>query len=450
MTVSTHWCSFIVLFSVIVYHFHVSYAQCQDPCRVVLTESIPENVTFKDGSIKCPSHFDSWKNLLNIAEESIDIGSFYWSLRGNDTGKVFPSSDQGQDIYDGFMKAGTERGIDIRIAVSKGKDPKKDDTWDLSAKGAADVRWLDFDRLEKSGVLHTKMWIVDKKHIYIGSANFDWRSLTQVKELGAVIYNCSCMAEDLQKIFDVYWYLGNPDAKVPDHWPSDFDTKFNMENPMEVYYNNTYSRSYLSSSPPDFCPDGRTGDIDAILDVMDKAQKFINIAVMEYLPTTLYHKPRIYWPRIDDKMRSMSFDRKVHVRLMIGYWDHSPSDMMGFLRSLQALNSTYEAPLEVKLFKVPSTAQQAEIPFARVNHDKYMVTDNTAYIGTSNWIGDYFISTGGVGLIVNQTTTSGDNKPYKTQGKNGITLQQQLLQVFERDWNSEYAHWLDSSPHQSE
>lgn len=87
---------------------------------------------------------------------------------------------QGQEIYDGFMKAGTERGIDIRIAVSKGKDPKKDDTWDLSAKGAADVRWLDFDRLEKSGVLHTKMWIVDKKHIYIGSANFDWRSLTQV------------------------------------------------------------------------------------------------------------------------------------------------------------------------------------------------------------------------------------------------------------------------------
>lgn len=70
--------------------------------------------------------------------------------------------------------------------------------------------------------------------------------------------------------------------------------------------------------------------------------------------------------------------------------------------------------------------------------------------GTSNWIGDYFISTGGVGLIVNQTSTSGDNKPYKTQGKNGITLQQQLLQVFERDWNSEYAHWLDSSPHQSE
>lgn len=32
-----------------------------------------------------------------------------------------------------------------------------------------------------SGVLHTKMWIVDQKNVYIGSANMDWRSLTEVK-----------------------------------------------------------------------------------------------------------------------------------------------------------------------------------------------------------------------------------------------------------------------------
>lgn len=31
-----------------------------------------------------------------------------------------------------------------------------------------------------SGVLHTKFWVIDKKHVYIGSANMDWRSLTQV------------------------------------------------------------------------------------------------------------------------------------------------------------------------------------------------------------------------------------------------------------------------------
>lgn len=30
------------------------------------------------------------------------------------------------------------------------------------------------------GVLHTKFWVVDQTHFYLGSANMDWRSLTQV------------------------------------------------------------------------------------------------------------------------------------------------------------------------------------------------------------------------------------------------------------------------------
>jgi hypothetical protein len=34
-----------------------------------------------------------------------------------------------------------------------------------------------------------------------------------------------------------------------------------------------------------------------------------------------------------------------------------------------------------KWFRVPSTPEQEKIPFARVNHNKYMVTDNAAYIG---------------------------------------------------------------------
>lgn len=43
----------------------------------------------------------------------------------------------------------------------------------------ANIRTVNMRELT-SGVLHTKFWVVDKKHIYIGSANMDWRSLTQV------------------------------------------------------------------------------------------------------------------------------------------------------------------------------------------------------------------------------------------------------------------------------
>lgn len=58
-------------------------------------------------------------------------------------------------------------------------------------------------RLVGGGILHTKLWIADRKSAYIGSANTDWRSLSQVKELGLFISNCTCLLQDIAKIFDV-------------------------------------------------------------------------------------------------------------------------------------------------------------------------------------------------------------------------------------------------------
>lgn len=55
-----------------------------------------------------------------------------------------------------------------------------------------------------------------------------------------------------------------------------------------------------------------------------------------------------------------------------------------------------------------------------------MVTDKTAYIGTSNWAADYFLFTGGIGYII-QDQSEGDS-----------SIRKQLKAVFERDWNSAY------------
>ncbi|XP_036943374.1 5'-3' exonuclease PLD3-like [Acanthopagrus latus] len=87
------------------------------------------------------------------------------------------------------------------------------------------------------------------------------------------------------------------------------------------------------------------------------------------------------------------------------------------------------ALIHKRLFVVPSSSKQKEIPFARVNHNKYMVTDKIAYIGTSNWSGDYFVSTAGSALVVNQTASQSVEP----------TVQSQLQAVFERDWNSDYS-----------
>lgn len=37
-----------------------------------------------------------------------------------------------------------------------------------------------FERWWGSGVVHAKVWISDRRDVYIGSANNDWKSLTQV------------------------------------------------------------------------------------------------------------------------------------------------------------------------------------------------------------------------------------------------------------------------------
>lgn len=90
-----------------------------------------------------------------------------------------------------------------------------------------------------------------------------------------------------------------------------------------------------------------------------------------------------------------------------------------------------------KRFICSASDDQAQIPYARVNHNKYMVTDNVAYIGTSNWSADYFTNTAGIGFILQDTSTFDRNETMQS-------IRKDLASLFERDWNSEYAADLQS------
>ncbi|XP_050784509.1 5'-3' exonuclease PLD3 isoform X2 [Gopherus flavomarginatus] len=335
---------------------------CSDPCRIVLVESIPEGMVYEDNSTVNPSTFQAWRSLLGGARNSLDIASFYWTLTNDDTHTQEATADQGEEILAELLQL-PQRGVSVRIAVSSpsSKQPL-DDLQALEQSGAA-VRKVNMRRLT-DGVLHTKFWIVDKTHIYLGSANMDWRSLTQ-------------------------------------------------------------------SSPPALCAEGRTEDLHALLSVIDNASQFVHIAVMSYLPTMEFSHPRRYWPTIDNHLRKAAYERQVHIRLLISCWEHSKPAMFPFLKSLAAMqdNRTHYS-VEVRLFTIPVNETQAEIPYARVNHNKYMVTDKVAYIGTSNWSGDYFVRTAGSALVVNQSDTN-------AQGE--LSVREQLQAVFERDWNSQYS-----------
>lgn len=65
----------------------------------------------------------------------------------------------------------------IRIVQNKANS----DTDELAKKRNIDVRTLNVKKLLNAGIVHTKFFSVDGKNAYIGSANFDWRALTEVR-----------------------------------------------------------------------------------------------------------------------------------------------------------------------------------------------------------------------------------------------------------------------------
>ena len=151
------------------------------------------------------------------------------------------------------------------------------------------------------GVLHSKFMIIDQSSAYIGSANFDWRSLSQVKELGIVISNCSALTNDVMLLFEQHWALALPNATVPNQWDVKYWPEYNSNSPllMQVKYlfknkkkknrlpiclqvDNQKVAGFVAVSPPSLCPPTRTSDTDAILDMFRNANRFARLAVMEY------------------------------------------------------------------------------------------------------------------------------------------------------------------------
>ena len=112
------------------------------------------------------------------------------------------------------------------------------------------------------------------------------------------------------------------------------------------------------------CPDGRTTDLQAILNTMSQARHYINIAVMDYIPAMLYLPPGkhqyvvlvIYhefcdlilcvvsfrfWPDIDDHLRRLAIDKSIQIRLLVSHWNHTSPAILPFLRSLVDISNVY-------------------------------------------------------------------------------------------------------------
>jgi len=412
-----------------------------DTCAVSLVESIPQGLYV--GGTGTARTSDVFRELIRGAKSKIQIASSYWSLRAEDTHTdpdQEPTTRDGQSIFD-LLKLRAEEGITIEIAQSQNSTAQPDaDTAELSRLPSVTLKQLDFPRLIGAGILHTKMMLVDGTDFYVGSNNFDWRSFTQVKEMGVYARGCPKLGEDMRKIFEVYWMVGGPNATIPDQWPTKLDTNITRHTPLALQKPGL--DVYLSSSPQRLCPAHRDSDITSVLGAIGAAEKFVYVAVMDYFPVTIYQKEPQFYPRVDDALRKAAIERGVEVRLLLSNWTDTRPAMLHYLQSLTAIDQP-DKNISVKgrYFQVPSNVSQAKIPFARVNHNKYIVTDREALIMTSNWAADYFLYTGGIGFGFKTSTESALEHDAKGTGSlaRAEGIHKQLTGIFLRDWESPYA-----------
>ncbi|KTG32045.1 hypothetical protein cypCar_00030493, partial [Cyprinus carpio] len=396
---------------------------------VVLVENIPEDLSipYKDTvSLAAGLH-----DLLDQAHRSVEIVSPWWALNSTEYESKPPQAKQGEILLHQLMSL-QSRSVSLKVVSGLTNSSELR----VLTKSGAEVHYLNMTALMK-GQLNSSFWVVDRKHMYIGSAGMDWRSLSTVKnnsivkckikkmkELGIIIYNCSCLVLDLHKIFSLYWQLEYKEF-LPSTWSKKLNALYNRDNNLQLHLNDTEAKAYYSSSPDVFCPKDRTKDLEAINRVIQKAETFIYISITNYLPMLNRSQPK-YWSRIDNMLReALILKKSIKVRLLISCWEQTDPLTLNFLWSLKALcTESVRCSVEVKFF-IPQ--KQSNGHLYGVNHNKYMVTDRSVYIGNLNWVGNEFVYSAGVGVVISQ------------QVKNNSTVVERMKAVFERDWHSHYS-----------
>ena len=170
-------------------------------------------------------------------------------------------------------------------------------------------------------------------------------------------------------------------------------------------------------SPRGWEPDPRAWELPRMIALIDEAAHAVDVQVLTYKLTSRDHSA---FPELDAALRRAA-GRGVAVRLMVSDWGTHKG-------AIEALRALAQVPnVRVEVITIPPWSG-GEVPFARVSHAKYMVVDGAhAWIGSSNWEGDYFTKTRNVGVIVD-----------------GKAFGQRLDGVFEDGWRSAYAKAIDA------
>ncbi|WOL13507.1 hypothetical protein Cni_G22277 [Canna indica] len=483
-----------------------SSSSSRPQCKAWLAQSIPTDMPLLPRVPGVLSTGEVLRWLAGNATKRLDIIAQYWQLlaqpenpKSGDYGFSAEEMErfgagEGRAVYKSLEDA-ADRKVDLRILQHSGVAPDFDQESADLALGRPNVQnvTLLLGDWWGSGIVHAKVWISDGKDMYIGSANNDWKSLTQVKEVGVYLVGCPKIAKQLEIYFNNLWtlsFLNSTDytkkvwdkqwqakRKVPcwshfihekdrcrsplpstiviDHVdgypalsdPSMFHIPF--ETPGSNLSSTSHYSSYLSFAPPELSFRKFQADEQGWVETI-KSVRFggtVRISTMDWLGQSQYLTQTVYWSSLSSAISEVIFSKRATVNILVAYWAHFIENTDQYLKSLLYSNvlcqsSKYnhcQGKVNIKYYKVPGFEKTGAAK------SKNNATGNLYPSYTRVNHGKYAVSD--VRAHIGTSNLIWDYF-YTTAGVSFGTyhpaIVAQLQEIFDADWNSPYAAPVES------
>ncbi|HNW44976.1 MAG TPA: phospholipase D-like domain-containing protein [Elusimicrobiales bacterium] len=370
-----------------------------------IVESVPEETVYGSALTARPQAV--WLEMINSAAKTLDLEQFY-------------IADQAGEVLEPVLeavKAAAGRGVKVRFIVDSVMMKESGQALPPLRRAGVDARVIDFKKKGAGGVQHSKFFVVDGREVFVGSQNFDWRSLKHIHEVGVRIKS-ERAAADFGRMFGDDWALadGGEAKKLFSKKAKKAVTAGRPEEAVLAGSTNTVKYS-LAFGPEGFIPKGFDTEIGELLKMIKAAKKTLRGQVMTY---ALSEHGSKRWADLDEAFR-IAAARGVKVELVFADWGMGGKAD----RDIKALSKTDNISIKISSLPLHSSGL---IPFARVEHCKYLVADGeTGFVTTSNWGPGYFLTSRGAAVII--------------KGAAGAAI---LEDIFSKTWTGPYAQPVDA------